>query len=235
VPSNPTNGYRIEFFKNTNLETYGEGEVYLGSVDVAHGGGDLNFTGSITTNASVNTGDYISATTTRKTGSSSFDITSEFSLTYASQSTTTQLVASETVTVFDPTSLGLYAIPGNDVISSLTMTNTGDGTTDNDSIVVIKNIASETIFYNADIDDGGPETDPVAFTQSSGAGLSFNYAADVKYSNGSTPPADMSECDYEPATGYDVNVRFVCINPKGGMAPGDPDPTVTLSYRMRIQ
>jgi len=73
VPTNG-NGYRIEFYRNTNLETYGEGEFYLGSVDVAGAG---NFTGSFTSNEAVTPGDYISATTTRKTGTSSFDITSE--------------------------------------------------------------------------------------------------------------------------------------------------------------
>jgi len=80
VPSNG-NGYRIDFFKNTTADGsgHGEGEIHLGSLDVAHAGGDLNFTGTMTASASVSVDDIISTTTTRKTGGSTYDITSEFS------------------------------------------------------------------------------------------------------------------------------------------------------------
>lgn len=80
VPSNPTNGYRVEFYKNSTADAsgHGEGETYLGFVDIAHSGGDTLFTGTLTTAVTVSPGDIISATTTRKTGASSFDITSEF-------------------------------------------------------------------------------------------------------------------------------------------------------------
>jgi len=92
VPTNG-NGYRIEFYRNTNLETYGEGEFYLGSIDVAGAG---NFTGSFTSNETVSPGDYISATTTRKTGTSSFDITSEFAETQTASSSESPLVVTST-------------------------------------------------------------------------------------------------------------------------------------------
>lgn len=228
------NGYRIEFFKNTNLETYGEGEFYLGFLDVAHAGGDLNFTGSFTANAAVSSGDYISATTTRKTGVANFDVTSEFALTYTAQSATTQLIASQTIAVFDPEGAGLYAIPGNDMILSLTFTNTGAGSTATDSIVVIKGIPAESTFYNGDIDDSGPETQAVSFAQTNGTGLTFNYGTDVRFSNDVGAPVDFAACTYVPAAGYDLNVKYICLNPKGEMQPGFPDPTATLSYRTRI-
>jgi len=75
VPSNG-NGYRIEFFKNSAADSsgHGEGEIFLGAILVSHTGGDLNFTGTLTANAAVLTGDIISATTTRATGSG-YDIT----------------------------------------------------------------------------------------------------------------------------------------------------------------
>ena len=235
VPSN-ADGYRIDFYKNSVADPsgHGEGETHLGFVDILHAGGDLNFTGSFTANASVSFGDNISATTTRRTGMDSYDISSEFSLNYVAQSETTQLVANETVEVFDPSGSGLYAIPGNDVISSLTFTNTGNGTTKEDTIVIFKTIPAEMTFYNGDIDDAGPETNPVSFAQTAGAGLSFDYASDIKYSNVVDPPPSFNDCNYAPAAGYDANVKYVCINPKGGMMPGDPDPTAIISYRARI-
>lgn len=75
VPS-AANGYRIDFYRNSAFETNGEGEIHLGSVDLASAGGDLNFTGSFTANVALSDGDFISATTTRKTGDSTYDITS---------------------------------------------------------------------------------------------------------------------------------------------------------------
>jgi len=82
VPNNPTHGYRIDFFKNTAADSsgHGEGEIHLGFIDITHGGGNLSFTGqTLTANEAVSSSDIISATATRKTGPSTYDITSEFS------------------------------------------------------------------------------------------------------------------------------------------------------------
>ncbi len=236
VPSN-IEGYRIEFFKNTSADPsgYGEGEIYLGYVDTgSHPGGSQPFTGTFTGSVSIAQGDDISATTTRKTGASSFDITSEFSLNYSSGSPT-ELTASKSVDVYDPTSAGLYSLPGNDVISALTVTNPGAAAADTDSIVIIDEIPAEVEFYNGDIDDGGPESNPVSFVQTGGANLTFTYANDVKYSNSGLRPSTMAGCTYTPSAGYDPNVTFICFNPKGAMASGNPDPTFTASYRARIK
>lgn len=82
---------------------------------------------------------------------------------------------------------------------------------------------------------GGAETDPVSFTQSAGAGLSFTYATDVRYSNSGSVPADFASCAYTPSAGYDANVRFICVNPKGAFAAGDPDPNFSVSFRTQIE
>ena len=144
------------------------------------------------------------------------------------------LNATKTVSVWDPGAAGLYALPGNDVIYTISATNSGDGPADTDSIVMIDPIPADVEFYNGDIDDGGPETDPVSFTQT-GAGLTFTYATDVAYSNAATNPADFASCTYSPAAGYDPNVTYICVNPKGSMAAGDPDPTFAISFRVRIK
>ena len=81
VPAS-ANGYRIEFFSNpsgADPSGNGEGEIYIGFIDVAHAGGDLNFTGTFTASQVINIGDVISSTTTLKTGAATFASTSEFS------------------------------------------------------------------------------------------------------------------------------------------------------------
>lgn len=235
VPSN-ANGYRVEFFKNDVQDStlHGEGQTFLGFVDVAHSGGNSTFTGSFTGSEAIDEGDFISATTTRKTGVSSYDITSEFSLNYTSDAAT-ELTAAKSVDVFDPTSAGLYALPGNDVVSSMTVTNIGNSAADTDSIVIIDAVPSEMTFYNGDMDDGGPATGAVYFTQTGGANLTFNPASDAAYSNSGSRPANMAGCTYTPSAGYDSNVTYVCFNPKGAMASGNPDPTFTMQFRARIK
>jgi len=98
VPSNPTNGYRIDFFKNIAADTsgHGEGEIHLGSVDVAHAGGNLQFVASFTANASVTAGDVISATATRKTSGVTYDITSEFSANVTATPAASPLIVTST-------------------------------------------------------------------------------------------------------------------------------------------
>ena len=131
--------------------------------------------------------------------------------------------------------MGLYAIPGNDVIYTISASNVGNGPVTEDTVVLIDAMPEEVEFYNGDIDDDGPESNPVSFTQSTGAGLSFNYATDVGYSDSSDRPDGFNECSYTPVAGYDASVTFICFNPKGTLVAGDPDPTFSVSFRARIQ
>ena len=147
---------------------------------------------------------------------------------------TAVLSAQKSTAVYDPLSEGLYMVPGNDAIYTIDVTNTGDGPADNNSIELIDVMPSEIEFYNGDIDDGGPETDPVAFSQA-GAGLIFTYATDVAYSNAGVKPANFAACSYSPSAGYDPNVTFICIRPQGSMVAFDPDPTFQVQFRARIK
>ena len=137
--------------------------------------------------------------------------------------------------VYDPLGEGLYAIPGNDMIYTFTVTNSGNGPADPDSIFLIDVMPDEIEFYNGDIDDGGPETTPVSFTQTGTPALTFNYPGDVRYSDSATKPADFSGCSYTPDPGYDPDVNFICFNPKGTFEAGPPDPEFSLSFRARIK
>lgn len=143
--------------------------------------------------------------------------------------------AAKSISIWDPTSAGLYALPGNDVIYTITGTNTGIGATDVDSVMLIDTMPSEVEFYNGDIDDGGPEVNPVSFAQTGGAGLTFNYATDVGFSNSATKPTSFPACSYTPSTGYDASVTYICFNPKGSFAAGTPNPTFSISFRAKIK
>ena len=142
----------------------------------------------------------------------------------------TSLSANKSVELYDPQNLGLYAIPGNDVIYTISVANTGTGDVDSGSMVLIDNMPEDVVFYNGDFDDGGPETDPVIF-QGAGSGLMFDYNTDVAFSNAATAPTDFASCTYTPASGYDPNVAFICLNPTGTMAGGS---SWSISFRSRI-
>ena len=124
---------------------------------------------------------------------------------------------------------------GNDVIYTITTTNSGNGNVDAATIIIFDEMPSIVEFYNGDIDDGGPETNPVSFTQTGGAGLTFTYATDAGYSDSATKPVNFAACNYTPTAGYDSNVTYICFNPKEAMAAGDPYPTFSVSFRAQIK
>lgn len=148
----------------------------------------------------------------------------------------TTLDAQKTVAVYDPENLGIYALPGNDVIYTISVSNIGGGAVDLDSLELIDGLPSEIEFWNGDIDDDGPETDPVSFTQSAGAGLTFTYGTDVRFGTGGTKPIDFDSCTIiAPDSTYRPDLTFICFNPKGAMNAGNPDPSFSVSFRSRIK
>ncbi len=144
------------------------------------------------------------------------------------------LTAMKSVSMVASSGNASFAIPGSDVYYTLTVTNSGDGTVDTDTLFLADPIPADVEFYNADIDGGGPATGAVYFTQT-GAGLTFTLGTDVRYSNAGSAPATFAACVYSPSAGYDPNVRYLCLNPKGKMLAGTPDPTFSLQFRARIK
>ncbi len=144
------------------------------------------------------------------------------------------LSALKTVSIAGTSGTAQFAIPGSDVYYTLTVTNSGDGTVDSDTLFLADPLPAEVEFYNADIDGAGPATGAVYFTQS-GAGLTLSLATDVAYSNSATKPASYGSCTYVPVSGYDPNVTHLCLNPKGKMLAGDPDPSFSVQFRARIK
>lgn len=142
--------------------------------------------------------------------------------------------ADKSVEVWDSLSAGLYAIPGNDVIYSITVTHESGPSLDAETVFLTDTLPPDVLFYNGDVDDAGPEIHPVKF-EDNGSGLTFDYAADVGFSNGAIKPADMAGCNYTPSAGYDPSVTFICIEPSGSFQSGTPNPSFTVSFRTRIK
>lgn len=142
-----------------------------------------------------------------------------------------ELSANKSVSVYDPNNLGLYALPGNDIIYTISVDNIGTGSIDSAGLFLVDNMPDEIIFYNDDIDDAGPETNPVAFEEIA-TGLTFVYGTAVGFSDSSSAPASFADCTYTPTAGYDPNINFICINPAGSMAGGS---SWSVSFRARIQ
>ena len=87
------------------------------------------------------------------------------------------------------------------------------------------------------MDDSGPATGPVLFTES-GSGLTFDDMVDLRFSDSTTRPTSFSECDYDPpSAGYDGAINFVCFNPKGSFKAGTlpaTEPVFAFEFRVRL-
>lgn len=145
-----------------------------------------------------------------------------------------ELAASKSVEVFDPLGEGLFAVPGNDVLYEITLTNNGAGPVDNNSLFFVDRLPPELVFFNGDADGPGPGTGAVIFN-GAGSGLSFNPASDLAFATGGLVPSTLADCTYTPVAGFDPLIRFVCFNPQGEMQAGPPAPSVTLTFRARLQ
>ncbi|TIX50155.1 hypothetical protein [Alteraurantiacibacter aquimixticola] len=128
---------------------------------------------------------------------------------------------------------GGHRLPQTDVVYSITVTNSGDGATDADSVFMVDLLPANMEFYNGDFDAAGPALNPVVWIDN-GSGLDFVYGRDVAYASGAAAPASYAACTYTPAAGYDPDVRFVCVNPKGQMQGGGATNEWQVQFRARI-
>ncbi len=141
------------------------------------------------------------------------------------------LAVTKTVDVVAPRG---YALPGEDFVYTLTVTNTGSGAPDAGSLFLVDALPGDVEFRNSDIDGPGPETGPVSFTES-GSTVTLNPVTDIAYSDALAKPSGFAACNYTPTPGYDGNVRHVCFRPGGTLTPGNPPPEFSLSFRARLR
>lgn len=145
---------------------------------------------------------------------------------------TVNLSANKTVAMSGQ-STSPYAIPGSDVLYTISSSNTGSKAVDADSLFIVDAIPSEAVFYNGDIDGPGPETGVVKFTPAN-SGLTFTEASDLGFSNAAIKPTSFAQCTYSPTAGYDPAITYVCFNPKGKFKAGSLTAS-DFSLRFRVQ
>ncbi len=225
------NGYRIEFFASTAADPsgHGQGERFLGHVDITHSGGAQTYTGTLTTLEPISIGTIISATTNRRTAEGSWDITSEFSAVATADGVAALTVAMASE-VFDPPADNPFATPGNDILLTTTVSNGGTGSTDADTIFVAIALDPNNSFFN----DVTPALGGVIGFTSAEPSLTFTPNTDLRFSNSAAAPTSFDQCTYVPAAGYDPQVRHICLNPKGSLPSGGPNGQFAVQIRVRI-
>jgi hypothetical protein len=133
------------------------------------------------------------------------------------------------------------AIPGAVVGYSIQVTNTGLGSADNNTTVVVDAVPANTALYVGNL--GGPGSGPVLFVNGSTAsGLTYTFtslasgADDIAFSNTGCSPFTL----YTPVpdvNGFDAAVTCIRVNPKGvfAAASGGNNPSFELRFRVRVQ
>ena len=128
-----------------------------------------------------------------------------------------------------------YAIPGSEVIYTISTVNNGSGPVDADTLFLVDGLPPEVTFFNGDIDDAGPLTGVVEFNETD-SDLTFTEATDLGFSNTATKPTSFADCSYSPAAGFDPNVTFICFAPKGPMNEGTITPSeFEVSFRAALK
>jgi uncharacterized repeat protein (TIGR01451 family) len=141
----------------------------------------------------------------------------------------TLTVAKTSVVVSDPFgNANPKRIPQSVVRYDITVTNSGPGTIDSNSLVITDPVPANTALYVGGVS-------PVAFVNGTPAsGLTFNYATNVSYSS----VGESGPFDYTPvpdANGFDPAVRALRVAPGGVMnATGGGNPSFTVQFRVRI-
>jgi uncharacterized repeat protein (TIGR01451 family) len=143
------------------------------------------------------------------------------------------LALTKVTSIYDDGITAPFAIPGNDAIYTINLSNSGTGSITADTVFMVDPIPAQLTFFNDDANGAAAGTDPVLFADN-GSNLTYNYATDVRYSQ--TAPANFAACTYTPVAGYDPLVRYICVNPKGRMTgkSGALTPSFAVSFRARI-
>lgn len=131
-----------------------------------------------------------------------------------------------------------YFTPGEDVIYAIEVANIGVSSIDPDTIFIVDTLPGEVSFINDVFTDaaGQVSSAPVSVTGLNGAVVDFVFSRDVGVAPSGTNITSFNDCS-PPSTltaGPNPAVRFICLNPKGSLAPGDPPPTITFRFSTRI-
>lgn len=117
--------------------------------------------------------------------------------------------------------LGAFNIPDNDVIYTVTVTNSGGSSADGNSIVISDVLPANTTFRNSAFD--GSTSLPVKLLGAAGLSLS---AANISYRR-----VGQTTFNYVPVSGYDPLIAEVRITPTGELAANS---NFSVQFRARV-
>ena len=122
-----------------------------------------------------------------------------------------------------------YNLPGAPVDYEIEVTNTGGGSADAGSVLIVDALPDDVELFLGDI--AGAGSGPVLFDEVS-TGLGWD-GDNVRVA--ATPPSAFADCQVPAGAGYDATARFLCIRPDGAMRAGTPPPRFTVRFRTRIR
>lgn len=118
-----------------------------------------------------------------------------------------------------------YAVPGSDVVYSITVDNTGSGPVDANTIVIIDAMPPELSYL----------VGSATFIDND-SGLTFDPALDIAFSKAATAPANFAACTDSPTGTYDPDITFICLAPKGTMSEGTITPSsFTIEFQAAVK
>ncbi len=130
--------------------------------------------------------------------------------------------------VSDPLGSASYHVPGTVVRYTITVTNNGDGSPDNDSLDV-----SDVLPTEMELFVGGSCSDAISFSAGS-SGLSFDCSTDLAFSD---DPEGTFPDGYDPYAAppdqYDATITGVLLTPQGTMNSGGASFSFTLDMRVQ--
>lgn len=143
----------------------------------------------------------------------------------------------KTSAIYAPGSTTEFHLPDNDVVYTITASNSGSAETDTDSLLIVDSLPSQVEIYVGDFDGPGPATGTILFTQQNGTSLIFTPGTDVAFSDQIAAPTSFAQCTYTPLVtdNYAPAIRHVCANPKGTLASSTPAHGLTLQFRAQIK
>ncbi len=141
----------------------------------------------------------------------------------------------KTVTVLDDPVNGTNnpkQIPGSTQRYRVVVTNTGPGTVDASTLVIVDPVPAGAALFVATASG-----DPVQFVDGAvPSNLTFNYAANVTYTNRPGGAAPFNYVPVPDANGFDANVTALRVAPAGTLAAasGGAEPSFSILFRVRV-
>jgi uncharacterized repeat protein (TIGR01451 family) len=126
------------------------------------------------------------------------------------------------------------AIPGSEMLYTITATNSGYGAVDTNSTMVTDTIPANMSLCVSTL----CSNPPVVFSCSAApsCGLTYAYATNVTYSNQIGGGAPYTYAAVADAAGYDANVTGIKINPSGVFnGVNGASPSFNLTFKMKIK